>query len=148
MRFKYILFVSILMLISCENQIESESLTYNCYGNLSSPGIHLTGTNDFYFEPSNSYGSTYYFSIEHDSDCLLDEYSDLLATLELFKGDVLAESFYISYSEENLIQNENIISGGMGILFGDADNAKITFKMQNLLGNEISIKIDKHDGAN
>ena len=146
-RFIYLILASCL-LSACKNEIESDTLSYNCYGNLSSPQVVLTGTNDFYFEKENKYGSTYYFTIDFESDCILDEYSELIVTANLYTSSTLVRTIPISYSNEILTKNGNTLNAGLGILFGDADRAELTFKMVNLLGNEVSLEIEKHEGAN
>ena len=157
MCFKHLvgLFFISLLLYSCENQLETETATYNCYGNLSTPQVALVGTNDFLFDngtPSTTsddyYGSTYYFTLDFNSDCMLDNFSQLSLRLELYNGDALMSTIPINYTFENLNENGNIINGGVGIHFGSADRAVLYFKMANLLGNEVSMEIVKHEGAN
>lgn len=145
---KYWLFLLPLFLFSCENEMESEKITYTCYGNLAAPEITLVGTNDFGFTDGGVNGSTYYFTLEFDSECMLDDYSELLLTMELYSDDFLDKVLYIKYDKTSLNQNGNRINGGLGIRYSISNKAKLIFKMSNLIGNEVSLVLDKHDGAN
>ena len=148
-KFYYIVFVCFLLpLFSCRNEIESEQISYTCYGNLSAPEITLVGTNDFPFTDGGTNGSTYYFTTQFNSECILDEHSELLLTLELYSDEFLDKVLYIKYKKDNLNQNGNIINGGLGIRYGISNKAKITLKMNNLIGNEVLLEVDKHVGAN
>lgn len=128
--------------------MESETITYNCYGNLAAPELTLVETNDFVFKDGGKNGSTYYFTLGFDSKCMLDDYSNLRLTLELYSDEVLNNTYYIDYNKNLLNENGDRLNGGVGIRFGDSNKAKLIFKMTNLLGNEVSLEIDKHDGAN
>lgn len=135
---------------SCENQLESESNTYRCYGNLASPQMTLTSTNDWPLT-SGANGSSYRFLVQYDSPCMFDNNSKLNVRLEYYnEDDILISTSNLQYTYNNYVYNHTTyLESSMGIRFGSrAKKVKLTFSMTSPRGNEVSIEIEKNDNQN